>query len=101
MLFHQADHLCKLRTKEALMPILVEPQNLFPSIQKSDQSFNFLVKCLKSQHMILIKISKGILMVLSFIEQLFTSNKKIVDNTYFLFLINLQICLSCVDLTAF
>ena len=36
MLFHQADHLCKLKTKEALIPILVELQNLFPSNQKSD-----------------------------------------------------------------
>ena len=36
MLFHQTDHLCKLKTKEALTPILVEPQNLFPSTQKSD-----------------------------------------------------------------
>ena len=36
MLFHQADHLCKSKTKEALMPILVELQNLFFSTQKSD-----------------------------------------------------------------
>ena len=36
MLFHQADRLCKLKTKEALTPILVELQNLFPSTQKSD-----------------------------------------------------------------
>ena len=36
MLFHQADRLCKLKTKEALLPILVKLQNLFPSTQKSD-----------------------------------------------------------------
>ena len=36
MLFNQADHLCKLKTKEALIPILAELQNLFPSTQKSD-----------------------------------------------------------------
>ena len=36
MLFHQADHLCKLKTKEALIPILVELQNLFLSTQKYD-----------------------------------------------------------------
>ena len=35
MLFHQADHLCKLKTK-ALIPILAELQNLFPFTQKSD-----------------------------------------------------------------
>ena len=36
MLFHQADHLCKLKTKGALILILVEHQNLFPSTQNSD-----------------------------------------------------------------
>ena len=36
MLFHQANRLCKLKTKEALTPILVELQNLFPSTEKSD-----------------------------------------------------------------
>ena len=36
MLFHQADHLCKLKAKEALIPILVELQNLFSSTQMSD-----------------------------------------------------------------
>ena len=36
MLLHQADHLCKLKTKEVLIPILVELENLFPSTQKSD-----------------------------------------------------------------
>ena len=35
MLFHQADHLCKLK-KEALIQILVELQIFFPSTQKSD-----------------------------------------------------------------
>ena len=29
MLFNQADHLSKLKTKEALIPILVELQNFF------------------------------------------------------------------------
>ena len=37
MLFHQADHLCKLKTKEALILILVDLRNLFSSTQKSDQ----------------------------------------------------------------
>ena len=38
MLFYQVDYLCKLKTKEvqALIPILVELQNLFFSTQKSD-----------------------------------------------------------------
>ena len=36
MLFHQEDYLCKLKTKEAIIPILVELQNLFSSTQKSD-----------------------------------------------------------------
>ena len=36
MLFHQADDLCKLKIKEALIPILVELQNLFASTQKCD-----------------------------------------------------------------
>ena len=36
MLFYQADDLCKLKIKEALIPILVELQNLFSSTQKSD-----------------------------------------------------------------
>ena len=36
MLFHQADRLSKLKTKEALIPTLKELQNLFPSIQTSD-----------------------------------------------------------------
>ena len=36
MLFNQTDHLCKLKTKEASISILVELQNLFPSTQKSD-----------------------------------------------------------------
>ena len=35
MLFHQADHLRKLKTKEALIPMLLELQNLFSSPQKS------------------------------------------------------------------
>ena len=36
MLFHQENRLCKLKTKEALTPIPVELQNLFPFTQKSD-----------------------------------------------------------------
>ena len=35
-MFHQADHLRKLKTKEALILILVEHQNLFPSTQNCD-----------------------------------------------------------------
>ena len=36
MLFHQADHLSKLKMKETLILIHVEIQNLFFSTQKSD-----------------------------------------------------------------
>ena len=36
MLFHQADRLCKLKTKEALTLIFVDFQNLFPSTHMSD-----------------------------------------------------------------
>ena len=36
MLLHLADHLCKLKTKQAVIPILVELQNLFSSTRKSD-----------------------------------------------------------------
>ena len=38
MLSHQADRLCKLKTKEVLTLILVELQNLFPSTQISNHS---------------------------------------------------------------
>ena len=40
MLFHQADHLRKLKTKEALIQILVELRDLFSSTQKSDHLKN-------------------------------------------------------------
>ena len=44
MQFYQADHLCKLKTKEALLLILVELKNLFSSNQKSShlkQTFTY------------------------------------------------------------
>ena len=36
MLFHQPDHLCKLKTKGALILTVAEHQNLFPSTPNSD-----------------------------------------------------------------